>query len=56
MPKKWKISLFKSYHAPVLMYEAETWTWNKADTSRLMATELQFLRSLEGNTKREENI
>jgi hypothetical protein len=37
---------------PILMYRAETWTWTKADISRLMAAEMTFLRSIEGRTKK----
>jgi hypothetical protein len=49
VPKKGKICLFKSYYMP---YGAETWTWTKADISRLTA-ERRLLRSKEGKTKRE---
>jgi hypothetical protein len=35
------------------MYGVGTWTWAKADISRLMAAEMRSLRSTEGKTKRE---
>jgi hypothetical protein len=47
---KWKVlklgkmCIFKCY-MPLLTYAAETWTWTKADISRLMAAEMRFLRS-----------
>jgi hypothetical protein len=37
----------------ILMNGEETWTWTKADISRLMAAEMRFLRSLEVKTKKE---
>jgi hypothetical protein len=39
---------------PILKYEAETWTWTKADISRLTAAEMRFLRRIEGKKKRKE--
>jgi hypothetical protein len=38
---------------PILTYYAETWRWTKAHNSRLTATEMQFLISMEGKTKRD---
>lgn len=34
-----------------LMCGVETWTWNKADISILTAAEIQFVRSIEGETE-----
>jgi hypothetical protein len=34
------------------MYGVETWTWIKADISRLTAAEIKFIRSIEGKTER----
>jgi hypothetical protein len=48
MSKKWKVCLFKSYYMPILMYGAESWTWTKADISRLTVAGMRFLRSVEG--------
>jgi hypothetical protein len=42
-----------SYYMPILMYGTETWMWTKADISRLMATEMRFLRVREGKTETE---
>jgi hypothetical protein len=51
MPKKEKICPFKSYYMPTLMYGAEIWTWTMADTSRVTAVEMKFLRSIRRKTK-----
>jgi hypothetical protein len=53
MPKKGNICLFKSYYMPILTYGAKIWTCAKAGISRLTAAEMRFIRSMEGNTKRE---
>jgi hypothetical protein len=53
IPNKSKICLFKSYYMPILMYGAETWTWTKADISRLMTEDMRFLKSIKGKTKRD---
>jgi hypothetical protein len=45
MPKKGEICLFKIYYMPIFMCGAETWSWTRADISRLTATEMIFLRS-----------
>jgi hypothetical protein len=53
VPKKEKLCIFKSYYMLILIYGAETWTWTKADISRLVAAKMRFLRSLEGKTKQD---
>jgi hypothetical protein len=35
------------------MYGAETWTWAKADISKLMTAKMRSLRSTEGENKRD---
>jgi hypothetical protein len=45
--------VFKCYYMPILKYGVETWTWTKADINRLMTSEMKFLRSTEGKTKRD---
>jgi hypothetical protein len=37
-----------------LMYAAESWTWTKAVSSRLITTEMGFLRNIGGKNKRKE--
>jgi hypothetical protein len=42
---------------PILTHGAETWKWTKSeiasmDISGLMAAEMEFLRSVEGSSKR----
>jgi hypothetical protein len=48
MPKKGKMCLFKSYYMLILLYRLR-----QIDISRLMAAEMEFLRYMEGRTKRE---
>jgi hypothetical protein len=38
---------------PILMCAAETWTWTKANISRVMAAYTRFLTLTESKTKRD---
>jgi hypothetical protein len=41
---------------PILTCGTKTWTWTKADISRLMAAQARFLRGVEGISKTERII
>jgi hypothetical protein len=41
MQKAGKMLLFKNYYMPILTYGTDTWTWTKADISRLRAAEMR---------------
>jgi hypothetical protein len=50
---KEEICLLKSYYMSILTHGTEIWTWTKLNISKLMATEMRFLRSTKVKTKRE---
>jgi hypothetical protein len=52
MYKKGIIQLFR-YYMTILTNRAGTWTWTRADISRLMAADMRVLRRTEGKIKRD---
>lgn len=53
VPQKCKEVLYRSYYIPILIYASETWTMKKRDISRIQASEMKFLRSRIGVTRRD---
>ena len=49
--KETKMKVFNAMVVPTLLYGCETWTVQKRQESRLQATEMRFLRRVEGLTK-----
>jgi hypothetical protein len=50
--KEGKICVFECCSVPVLTNGMETGTLTRADTSRLMAAEVRFVRSIKGKSRR----
>ena len=51
-PKKTtKMKVYNTMVIPTLMYGCETWTMSKRHESRLQATKMAYLRSVEGVTR-----
>ena len=48
--KETKLTVSNAMVVPTLLYECETWTVQKWQDSRLQATEMRFLRRMEGLT------
>jgi hypothetical protein len=42
MPKVGKMFLFKNYYICILTYGTDTWTWRKANITRLRAAEMRY--------------
>jgi hypothetical protein len=52
MPNVGKTFLFKNSYMPILTYGTKTWTWAKADISRLRAAEMGSTISTDGDARR----
>jgi hypothetical protein len=50
---KAKIQIYKSVHIPTLKYGAESWQITTKHESRIVATEMKFLRRIVGKTRRD---
>ena len=48
-----KLKFYKVMAVPMLAYGSETWTLNKKQQSKIQASEMKFLRSVKGCTKRD---
>ena len=53
VPKKSKEIMYKVYYVPILTYAAETWTLTSRQESRIQASEMKFLRSMIGKTRKD---
>ncbi len=49
--KEVKRSLRNSILLPTLTYGSETWTWNRAQQSRVRAVQMSYLRRASGVTR-----
>jgi hypothetical protein len=50
---KTKIQIYKSVHIPALTYGAESWPLTTKHESRIIVTEMKFLRRMIGKTERD---
>ena len=50
LPKKAKFSIFKAVFVPILTYGNETWIMTESVRSQVQASEMEFLRRIEGVT------
>ena len=46
--KNAKLKVFNAIVTPSLTYASETWAWQRKDMSKVQATEMKFLRAMEG--------
>lgn len=53
VPKKAKVTMFKTYYVPITTYAGETWRLTERQWSRLQAGEMRFLRAIKGKTRRD---
>ena len=53
IPRKCKEVMYKMYYSPILTYAAETWTMTRREESKIQASEMRFLRSMIGKTRRD---
>lgn len=53
VPMKCKEVLYKTYFTPILTYASETWTMTRKEESKVQASEMKFLRSMLGKTRRD---
>ena len=50
LSKKAKLSIFKAVSVPILTYGLECWVMNKRMRSQVQASEMRFLRRIDGVT------
>lgn len=53
VPRKSKELMYKLYYVPILIYAAESWTLTSRQESRIQASEMKFLRSMIGKTRKD---
>lgn len=53
IPKNIKVEVVKKVVIPTLIYGSESWTLTDRNMSRVNATEMRFLRKIEGKTRRD---
>ena len=53
VPMKCKEVLYKAYFIPIMTYASETWTVTRREESKIQASEMKFLRSMLGKTRRD---
>ena len=49
--QKCKLAVYESVVVPTLMYASETWVWKGNHRSKVVATEMKYLRSMCGKTR-----
>ena len=53
--KEAKLRIFRSVFLPVLLYGDERWVLLDKNASRVMTTEMRYLRRVAGKTRQEQN-
>jgi hypothetical protein len=49
--KKTKLTVYKTTYIPIITYGCESWPLSSKHNSQLQATEIRYLRKIEGKTK-----
>lgn len=50
IPKEIRVQIFKKVVIPILTYGSESWTTTEKHRKKIQATEMRFLRKIEGKT------
>lgn len=53
IPEKTKTEVVRKIVKLILTYDSESWSTTERQKSKLNATEIEFLRKIKGNTKRD---
>ncbi|KAF6212004.1 hypothetical protein GE061_012522 [Apolygus lucorum] len=51
--KRTKVAVYKSVYVPTLIHSSESWTTTSRHTSRIQASEMRYLRRVEGKSRRD---
>lgn len=51
IPKKAKVTMYKTYYTPIVTYGAEVWNITEREWSRVQAGEMKFIRGIKGKTR-----